>query len=238
MLDARVRLPLAGQIAAKPATDLPTRIARAGAETAWVVAPTLAQACVALASLPSITRVELELGDLAGLELPDALGGRTLVRVRSRSLAQTRAALALHGDFEVLAPIDREHAAWIEGLAAWPSRLALIQPSYDLASDAATHDVELAEFCRSLARFGEVPVEGVVACLLGRAPRIARAVLDTTMLTPEGGLEIFRYARRFVQAHDRVKSLRCRTCAYEPSCQGVHVNWVRAHGFAALRPVC
>jgi MoaA/NifB/PqqE/SkfB family radical SAM enzyme len=236
-LDARVRLPMAGPSVAKPATDLATRIARAGAETAWVVAPTLAQARVALASLPSMTRVELELDDLDGLEQTDALGDRTLVRLRSRSLAQTRAALAIGGDFEVLAPIDREHAAWIEGLEAWPPRLALVQPSYDLASDATTRDVELGAFCRTLARFGEMPVEGVVACLLGRAPRTAARVLDTAMLTPEGGLEIFRYARRFVQAHDRVKSLRCRTCAHVDACDGVHVNWVRAHGFAGLEPV-
>jgi MoaA/NifB/PqqE/SkfB family radical SAM enzyme len=235
--DERVRLPLAGEGAAKPTIDLATRVRRCGASTAWIIAPSLAHARAALVGLDSLVALELELGSLEGLDDDGGLAGRELVRLRSTSLAQTHAALATVGSFEVLAPIDREHAAWIDSLEAWPARLALFLPSYDLASDASSRDVELTEFCRSLQRFGEVPVEGVPACMLGRLPRASPAVLDTAMLAPTGGLEIFRYARRFVHAHDRVKSLRCRSCVHEPSCAGVHVNWVRAHGFAALQPV-
>jgi len=34
-----------------------------------------------------------------------------------------------------------------------------------------------------------------------------------------------------------VKSLRCETCVHEPECTGLHVNHIRAHGFAAMHPV-
>jgi hypothetical protein len=68
------------------------------------------------------------------------------------------------------------------------------------------------------------------------APRTPPPTLDATTLAPGAGLEIFRYARRFVQAYDRVKSLRCRACVHTQDCDGVHTNWVRAHGFAPLQP--
>ena len=53
----------------------------------------------------------------------------------------------------------------------------------------------------------------------------------------EGELEIFRFARRYVQSDYRVKSLRCKTCKHIETCEGLHVNHVRAFGFAALQPV-
>ena len=206
-----------------------------GADTAWIVAPDLALARAASERI-GLPRVELELDALEG-RAGDALGAAVVTRVRTRSVEQTIAALAIAGAFEVLAPLDRDHAQWLAGQGAWPARLALVQPTYELASEASERDVAPDDLGALAQRFTDAPIEGVPACLLGRAPRAASAVLDTTMLAPEGGLEIFRYARRFVHAHDRVKSLRCRACVHEPGCAGVHVNWVRAHGFAALQPV-
>lgn len=116
-----------------------------------------------------------------------------------------------------------------------------MQPSHELASEALEHDVDLPAFVAAMrsrfADFDAVPIEGAPACLIGRTPRRAPPTLDTAMLAPGGGLEIFRYARRFVQGHDRVKSLRCRDCTHVDDCDGVHVNWVRAHGFASLQPL-
>jgi hypothetical protein len=62
-------------------------------------------------------------------------------------------------------------------------------------------------------------------------------VLDTAQLEPDGRLEIFRYARRFIASHYRVKSRRCRGCVHDPTCEGLHVNYVRAHGFSGMQPV-
>ncbi|MEO5728402.1 MAG: radical SAM protein, partial [Byssovorax sp.] len=83
----------------------------------------------------------------------------------------------------------------------------------------------------------EVPVEDVPECILGRAPRERPAVLDTAMLSKDGRVEIFRYARRYLREHYKTKSLRCRSCARDATCDGMHVNFVRAHGYAVMQPV-
>lgn len=238
-------LPVVGSTPAPPipALDLATRVADAGARVAWIVAPDLASAIKALVELPSVRRVALELASIDGLAeglVDGSLDGRKLVQVRTRGLVMTQAALAIAGDFEVLAVLENEVATWLRGLSVWPQRLALVQPRYDLATDAVASDVDVAELVVALADvagFSEAAVEGVPQCLLGRAPRRGPTVLDATMLAPDGRLEIFRYARRYVQSRDLVKSLRCRTCAVVDECGGVSVNWVRAHGLGRLTPL-
>ena len=111
----------------------------------------------------------------------------------------------------------------------------LLQPSYDRLTEAADRDVDLHDF---FARFTHpVPVEGVPACVTGRAERARPDTLDTAMLDAAGRPEIFRYARRYVADHYRTKSLRCRDCIHERDCRGLHVNQVRAHGYGVMRPV-
>jgi hypothetical protein len=143
----------------------------------------------------------------------------------------------MKGDFEVCVDLTQGTAAWLETLdpAAIPGRLALRQPSYERLSEAATHDVDLRPF---FARFAKtVPVEGVPACILGRAPRERPATLDTTMRTEAGKLEIFRYTRRYIHDRYKTKSLRCRDCSETARCDGMHVNFVRAHGYKVMEPL-
>ncbi|MBK6921397.1 MAG: radical SAM protein [Deltaproteobacteria bacterium] len=243
------RLPVVDTAVAEapPGLDLAARIAASGATRAWIVAADLAAARGHARTLPRALALELELRSTAGLAAALAadgsIDGRSLDRVRTRELAQTEAVLAIAGSFEVLAPFDREHAAWLATQTSWPSRLALVQPNYELASDAATRDAPLTSARELVARFGAITFEGVPHCRSGIAPRAPARVLDTAMLAStalDGAgasrLEIFRYTRRFVHDHDHVKSLRCRTCVHDPSCRGATVNFVRAHGFAALVP--
>ncbi|HEX3345750.1 MAG TPA: hypothetical protein VHS09_14300, partial [Polyangiaceae bacterium] len=116
--------------------------------------------------------------------------------------------------------------------------VALRQPNYERLTEAAANDVDLREFFARLARLGQdVPVDNVPACILGRPPRAAPRVLDTTMMTPEGRLEIFRYTRRYILEGYRTKSLRCAECAHFEGCTGMHVNYVRAHGYGVMVPV-
>ena len=82
-----------------------------------------------------------------------------------------------------------------------------------------------------------MPVEGVPACILGRTPRSEPPTLDTAMMRPDGRLEIFRYTRRYILDGYRSKSLRCRRCVHDGECEGLHINQVRAHGYAWLEPV-
>ena len=78
----------------------------------------------------------------------------------------------------------------------------------------------------------------VPACVTGHAPRERPPVLDTAMLGPDNRLEIFRYTKRFIVDHYLTRSLRCRECVHASTCSGMHVNYVRAHGFSLLQPVC
>jgi hypothetical protein len=82
-----------------------------------------------------------------------------------------------------------------------------------------------------------VPVENVPACVLGRPPRPHPRTLDVAMLGPDARLDMAAYTRRYVADAYYTKAVRCGTCKENASCRGVHVNWVRAHGFAALTPI-
>ena len=201
------------------------------ARRAWREAAELAS------RFPGLMRVELELDDYTGLEaaLADALRGREVVRVGARSRAQAEALLALDAAFEVTIDLTKETAAWLLALPAVSPRVALRQPNYERLTEASANDVDLREF---FARFRhDVPVENVPACILGRAPRDARKTLDTAMMTPDGRLEIFRYTRRYILEGYRTKSLRCVTCVHVEACAGMHINYVRAHGYAVMEPI-
>jgi len=131
--------------------------------------------------------------------------------------------------------LTKATAAWLLSLATVSPRIALRQPTYERLTEAAAHDVDLHDF---FARFAHpVPVDGVPACILGRAPRPPRAVADTAMMTPDAHLEIFRFTRRYILDGYVTKSIRCDECAASAACRGMHVNYVRAHGYGVMRPI-
>jgi hypothetical protein len=235
---ARRRLPVLGAAAtARPAFDLAALTA--GARALWVRAPDLTRARAAVARLPHLTALELELDDAAGLaEALDAdgrLDGRRVRRAVAATAAQAEGLLAIPAGFEVAVRLDRHTAPWLLALAGPSPRLVLLQPTYERLTEAADAAVDLHDF---FARFRHpVPVEGLPACVTGRAERARPDTLDTAMLDGDGRLEIFRYARRYVLEHYRTKSLRCRACVHDGDCRGLHVNQVRAHGYGVMRPV-
>jgi hypothetical protein len=220
----------------------------ARAKILHVAARDMAEALPVLARFPKLVDVELRLRDYAGLDEALAAGkrgegplaGRRLVRAEAQGATQGKALLAMKGDFEVCVDLTKGTAAWLETLdpAAMPARLALRQPSYERLSEAAANDVDLRAF---FARFSDairaVPVEGVPMCILGRSPRERPATLDTTMRTASGELEIFRYTRRYIHDRYRTKSLRCNDCSEKARCDGMHVNFVRAHGYEVMKPL-
>ncbi len=204
----------------------------AAAKTAWIVAPTVAEAQRAIQGL-QVQAVELELEDPSGIEA--TLGGVAVRRVIAKTAKQAQTLLAMDATFEVAVTLSKTTAPWLLSLDEAPPRLCIVQPSHDRLTTAASEDVELAGFFRDFRL--EVPVEGVPACIAGERARATPSTLDAAMMTPQGELEIFRFARRYVQSDYRVKSLRCKTCTHIGSCEGVHVNHVRAFGFSALQPV-
>ncbi len=181
----------------------------------------------------------LELTDYQTLEVciedGERLGGKVIRRARTRDVSQAQRLLASPWAFEVCVALTQETAPWLLSLDEVPARLSLYQPSYDRLSDAARHDVDLRDF---FARFPwPVDAEGVPACVTGRAPLPAPAVLDATMMTPDGQLEVFRYIKRYIAEHYRARSLRCKPCVHAGACEGMHINYIRAHGYGVMQPV-
>jgi hypothetical protein len=208
-----------------------------------VEAPDLASAIPELARFPGLTNLELRLGDYAALSEALAesgrgvgpLAGRVLVRAEARTSEQSRELLALDGDFEVCVDLTKSTAEWLLALETCPARLALRQPTYERSSEHERFDVDVQSFFRRFRL--PVPVEGVPACILDGPPRRRAPVLDTAMRSAAGRLEIFRYTRRYIVDRYRTKSLRCADCGEVDRCDGLHVNFVRAHGYAVMEPI-
>lgn len=234
----RHSLPVCGADKVPRYAPPPVLANEAGATTLVVHAATVERALEALAVHTAAPDVELQLQSYDGLSdalSDDRLGAKTLRRATAHTVADAQRLLAIPAAFEVQVALDRDTATWLLGLEDVSSRLSLYQPTYQLMSEAAAKDCDLRAFFASFRH--PVPVEGVPACVTGRAPRSPRAEVDTAMMTSDGRLEIFRYAKRFILEHYRTKSLRCEPCVHEKSCSGMHVNHVRAHGYGLMQPV-
>jgi MoaA/NifB/PqqE/SkfB family radical SAM enzyme len=241
----KLRLPVIGQ-AAKETSELPvappeTLAVQAGANALWVVAPDVPSALAEIARHPSLTEVELELADFSGLDVlvsgrPDA--SWRVTRAIAWTTAQAEALLAIPADFEVAVALTKDNERWLlergrEG--ARPARLALFQPTYERMSEAQSRDLDLRAFFGGFT--AEVPVEGVPACVLGRTPREPPKTLDSAMMLPNGQLEIFRYIQRYIVDRYKARSLRCKPCVHASRCEGMHINYIRAHGYELMQPV-
>jgi MoaA/NifB/PqqE/SkfB family radical SAM enzyme len=218
---------------AAPLTGQLPRAARA-----HVAAATLGEA-EKLARAAAPPELELELDSFAGLEA--ALGadgtvfGKKLARCYTGVPAEMARLLAMDAGFEVMVYLTKQTEPAVLALGAPPPRLGLAQRNYDRVSDAHAGDVDLTQFFAGYPH--PVPVENVPACILGRAPRPHPRTLDVAMLGPDARIDMPAYTRRYVADAYYTKAVRCGTCAENASCRGVHVNWVRAHGFAALKPI-
>ena len=211
---------------------LAERIERAKATRFAVVAPDLEAARAALEGY-DVSALELTLEDYAGLDA--ALAELPVVRAVASTPAQIEALLALEADFEVEVHLNRATAPWLSALEDAHPRVAVRQPSYERITEATDNDVEdLPAFFAALPT--AIPVRGVPACVAGRPVDHEPRTLDTAMLRQDGRLEIFRYTRRYILEGYRQKSLRCRKCALDASCVGLHINQVRAHGYSILTP--
>lgn len=51
----------------------------------------------------------------------------------------------------------------------------------------------------------------------------------------ESGVE--EYTKKYIQNLYRKKSLRCKECRYNKTCEGIHINFIRSYGFSILNPI-
>jgi hypothetical protein len=234
--DGKVRLPMVDASPTVRARTSENLLVSSSAPGLRIVAADLAAALDVVRGHAAARRIELELGEYKGLDaaLGAELSSVELVRVVASSVHQAERLLEIPGEFEVLVLLDRETAPWLAQHAPGSTRLAVRQPTYERLTEAVERDVEVRAFFASLPP--HVPVEGVPSCIAPNA-RPEQSIADTAMMSTEGRLEIFRFTKRFILEHYRIKSLRCATCVHEASCRGLHVNYVRAHGFDAMQPV-
>ncbi len=233
-----MRLPVvAAQAAPAPQRLPPPELAKAAkAKAVWICAPDAQRAAAAAADYAGVPEVELELEDYAGLSVAadGTFAGKKLRSCVARTRAQAEALLKLPGAFEVVVLLTKQTAPFLLELPS-AGRVVVRQPTYERLTESAANDVDLPAFFAAFRT--DVPVEGLPACVVGREVRPAPATLDTAMMRPDGQLEIFRYTKRFIQDRYFSRSLRCKECRYVQSCSGMHINYVRAHGYAVMQPV-
>lgn len=242
---SRFRLPVMGgavtESTAAPTgpVPIPTLVAESGASVLHVVAPDLARALPEIQRFEGVRELVLELSDYTGLGeslgAGDTLQGRKLRQARTVDARQAAELLAVEAGFEVSVALTRATAPWLRAMTVVSPRLALHQPTWERLTESARNDVDLREFFQAFPHV--VPVEGVPACVLGRSPRPRSVTLDTAMMQPDGQLEVFRYIKRYIHAHYLTRSLRCGPCVHREGCEGMHVNYIRAHGYSVMQPV-
>jgi MoaA/NifB/PqqE/SkfB family radical SAM enzyme len=187
-----------------------------------------------LAELAPDAELWLELDTYAELPAPE-LDGRAVARVFVRDAAEIERVRAWPGDFEIVVALRRETAPLLAALAPLGSRLLVQQPSYERLTDQRREDVDVRSVCEQLP--ASVRTLNLPACLGGRDPKRNAPGLDGAMLGGDGRVDMTRYTQRFVAARFMTKSRRCRQCVHDASCEGVHLNFVRAHGYGVLEPV-
>jgi MoaA/NifB/PqqE/SkfB family radical SAM enzyme len=238
VIDAR-KAPQVDEISATRA--LPTLGALPAARRAVVEAANLG-AAQALAARLDAPELRLQLDDYEGLAAAlegDLLWGKRLMQAVAATPEQLTGLLAIEGSFEVVTLLTQRTAAALLALPELPQRLVLRQPNHELVTEARAHDVDLPTFFRQLGR--PVPTENITPCLApGAAPRDLAdrpVTLDTAALADDGRIQMTSYTRRYILQNFYTKSLRCKECVHSESCRGMHITWVRAHGYAPLQPL-
>ena len=78
----------------------------------------------------------------------------------------------------------------------------------------------------------------VPACLGGsRVEEGAHYELSRDLVDAQGNLGVTPYVQRYIEGEYYKKSLRCKGCALYETCRGMHISYLRAHGFGVLKPI-
>jgi MoaA/NifB/PqqE/SkfB family radical SAM enzyme len=201
-----------------------------------VVAPDPAQAVVVASALRA-QALRLRLDRLEGLaSMIDSDGhvaGIPLHEVVVSRPDQLEAALACRG-VDVVVPLCRDMAPLLSALGPHADRIVFEQPTHDRLTVATREDVDLRNLFDTLGFV--VRTRGIAPCLSGREPLPRPEVLDASVLRSDGSVDPQGMTSLYVRELFRAKSLRCGACAWAAQCPGMHLNWLRAHGFGALDP--
>jgi MoaA/NifB/PqqE/SkfB family radical SAM enzyme len=204
-----------------------------------LIAKDIAAARALAPKLPPSAMLELRLEEYLGLEealAPDGtLFGRTLTRCHAANVDQLEHLFAVRGTFDVVVDLTVASAAALRTRPERGERVVLRQPNYDRASAAQALDV--TDVAALAAELPGATFENLPRCIAGPQARPEAPTADTAVLGADGRLVMTAFTQRFIEDGFYTKPVRCRTCAENDRCRGVHVNWVRAHGFGAITPL-
>jgi hypothetical protein len=246
----RVRIDLAEEVASEAAAEA---LARQAPSTLVVQGQDRAELDAFLDAQPYATgdlKVVVEArgaGESAGLfTAPREDVGRVVVRTVEELAPAAQAAtdlLAQGGtpaELEVV--LGPETLAWLLGESdAYRSlveaeRLVASLPNFEYLS--AMRDVGVGpEELAALAELG-LRLMNVAPCLGGERTEPAGHVeLSRELLDDKGQLSVSPYVQRYITGEYYKKSVRCRGCVLNESCKGMHIQFLRAHGFGSLQPL-
>jgi pyruvate-formate lyase-activating enzyme len=173
---------------------------------------------------------------------PTALLGqadRFVVSTLAQAHAYLLGAPALPADVEIEVALTRELAGWLldhpEVCRARGHRLIAALQTHEFRSGVVDHDPD-PQMLQRLAQAG-VRLKAVPRCIAGAEVEPAdRPHLDAALLDGAGHLDLDRFVHHYIVHEYRVKSLRCVRCAEVDRCDGLHINYLREHGFGVMMP--
>jgi len=143
---------------------------------------------------------------------------------------------------EIEVVLNAETLAWLTANpAAYQTlveagRIVANLPNFEYLSDIRDTGVGPEELA-TLASHG-LRLMNVAPCLGGdRAEPGGHFELSRAMLDDKGQMMVSPYVQRYITGEYYKKSLRCRGCALTETCKGMHIQFLRAHGFASLKPI-
>jgi hypothetical protein len=216
--------------------SLPNPSAVPSADVAEIVASCPKEAEVIASSLRAqALRLRLEnLQDLSEIIGSEAcLGGIAVKEVVVTRPDQLKEAL-LCTAVDVVIELNRFTAPCLSSLAPHAQRLVLEQPSYERLTDAVDLDVDLRALIEGLGY--AVRTRRIAPCLSGGALTRRQDVLDIGVVRSDATIDPQLLTSHYVRESFHARSLRCGGCVWKDSCPGMHLNWLRAHGFGVLDP--
>lgn len=141
---------------------------------------------------------------------------------------------------EVEVLLDLALAQWLlarpSTIKAWGDKLICTLRNHEYLSESQATDPDPATL-RKLANLG-ARLKNVPECI-AQAPTLPHdhGLLDAGMLDAGGDLDLDGYVHHYIESEYYAKSLRCHRCDRFDSCKGLHVNYLRSHGFDILQPL-
>ena len=191
-------------------------------------------------AFPAATEVRAEVPTVGELLALAAEPGRaTALVVRTVEALEALAGAELLAGLRVEVVLDQPVAAWLLANGARGSlagRTTLRLGTHEYLSESRETDPAPATLA-ALGAAGLV-LRNVPRCIGGDAALPAdHMTLPRQLIDGKGDLDIDRYVEHYVVHEYYAKSKRCHECVHAASCRGMHINYVRNHGFEILRPV-